>query len=86
MPDPEHLTLTPAARQAATEVGAGAPEPAQCLVGGLLRGCNGGWCLVRPTPQCQFGFRFGSGYFCRHPEIQQIIARTLAKKSFHPRL
>ena len=63
---------------AATKVGAGAPEPDKCAVGGLLRGCNGGWCLVRPIPHCRFGFVYGLGYFCRHPEIQRIIARTQA--------
>jgi hypothetical protein len=64
-----------------TEVGAGAPEPAKCTVGGLLRGCNGGWCLVRPIPYCEFGFVYGLGYLCRHPEIQRIIARTQATNS-----
>jgi hypothetical protein len=73
----EILRQEPApAPSAATEIGAGAPEPAKCLVGGLLRGCNGGWCLVRPIPHCEFGFVYGFGYLCRHPEIQRIIART----------
>ena len=61
-------------------LGAGAPEPAKCSVGGMLRGCNGGWCLVRPIPGCQFGFVYGFGFLCRHPEIEHIIARTHARK------
>ena len=63
------------------EIGAGSPEPDMCEVRGMLRGCNGGWCLVRPIPLCQFGFRYGSGYLCRHPQIDRIIARTRAAHS-----
>lgn len=69
-----------------TEVGAGAPEPEKCAVGGLLLGCDGGWCLVRPVPYCQFGFAYGNGYFCRHPEIQRIIGRTEARNAALSRL
>jgi hypothetical protein len=79
------LRQRPAAPLATTEVGAGAPEPAKCSVGGLLGGCNGGWCLVRPVPYCHFGFVYGFGYLCRHPEIQRIIARTTAKSSSRSR-
>ena len=71
IPKPQPAPMSPT-----TEVGAGAPEPGKCTVGGLLRGCNGGWCLVRPIPYCQFGFIYGHGYLCRHPDIQDIIART----------
>ena len=77
MSDTAFLKRKPALSQVTTEVGAGAPEPDKCSVGGLLRGCHGGWCLVRPIPyDCKFGFIYGSGYLCRHPEIQRIIART----------
>ena len=79
MRDAEILRRKPNPTVATAEVGTGSPEPAQCSVGGLLRGCDGGWCLVRPIPHCQFGFVFGFGYLCRHPEIQRIIARTTAK-------
>ena len=80
--DADVLTREPARRLASiTEVGAGAPEPAKCSVGGLLDGCHGGWCLVRPIPYCDFGFVYGFGYLCRHPEIQRIIARTTAKST-----
>jgi hypothetical protein len=63
------------------EVGAGAPEPGKCAVGGLIKGCNFGWCLVRPIPYCQFGVPHGFGLLCRHPEIERIIARTQARRS-----
>ena len=66
-------------------VGAGGPESAKCSVGGMLCGCNGGWCLVRPLPACQFGFVYGFGFLCRHPEIEQIIARTQARKASRQR-
>ncbi len=63
------------------KVGAGAPEPTLCRVGALIRGFEAGWCLVRPIPYCQFGFTYGDGYLCRHPEIERIIARTQAQQS-----
>ena len=81
MTDTEFLKRKAAAPPATTEVGAGAPEPDKCLVGGMLSGCDGGWCLVRPIPYCQFGFAYGFGYLCRHPEIQRLIARTQARAS-----
>jgi hypothetical protein len=71
--------------QAGSEVGAGAPEPARCSVAGLIQGFDGGWCMVRPFPRCSFGFVYGFGYLCRHPGIQQIVARTQAVRSAHAR-
>ena len=68
------------APKAAPEVGGGAPAPALCAVGGLIRNVDGGWCLVRPIRHDRaFGFIHGVGYLCRHPEIGRIIARTRAK-------
>lgn len=77
------LHRKPPSPKAATEVGAGAPEPAMCQVGALVPGFQGGWCLVRPIPYCPLGFAYGDGYLCRHPEIERIIARTRAKNSSH---
>ena len=79
------LRPTPVPPPVIPEAGAGAPEPDKCAGGGLLRGCQGGWCLVRPVPDCQFGFVYGSGYLCRHPEIERIIGRTRAKNSTRTR-
>ena len=79
MTDSEFLEPTAAPAPATAEVGAGAPEPDKCLVGGMLSGCNGSWCLVRPIPYYQSGVVYGFGYLCRHPEIQRIIARTQAR-------
>jgi hypothetical protein len=76
MTDTEILERRAAPPPATTQVGARAPEPDKCSVGGMLSGCDGGWCLVRPMPLCSFGFVYGHGYLCRHPEIQRIIART----------
>jgi hypothetical protein len=81
MTDAEVLSRMSEPPLATSEVGAGAPEPAKCSVRGMLGGCNGGWCLVRPIPYCHFGFVYGFGYLCRHPEIQRIIARTTAKSN-----
>jgi hypothetical protein len=74
------LHINSASPKDARELGAGTPDTANCSVGGMLRGCNGGWCLVRPLPTCQFGFIYGFGFLCRHPEIGQIISRTQARK------
>jgi hypothetical protein len=80
MSDTELLQRKPSASTPATEVGAGAPNPALCEVGALVPGFKGGWCLVRPIPYCPLGFCYGDGYLCRHPEIERIIARTQARK------
>lgn len=60
----------------ARAVGAGAPDPAKCRAERNRYGPNLARCLVRPIPQCAFGFYFAGGYFCRHPEVDRIIART----------
>jgi hypothetical protein len=75
----ELLHCKPSMPKSTTEIGAGAPEPARCAVGGLIHGLNNGWCLVRPIPKCPHGFSYGDGYICRHPEIERIIARTEAQ-------
>ena len=62
-------------------VGAGAPDPDVCEVGGLVPGFDAGWCLVRPIPYCPHGFIYGDGFLCRHPEIRRIIERTQARKA-----
>jgi len=77
----ELLHPIPPMPKSTTEIGAGAPEPARCAVGGMIHGLNNGWCLVRPIPRCPHGFSYGDGYICRHPEIQRIIARTEAQVS-----
>lgn len=81
MSETELLRRRPSSPKPATEIGAGAPEPAQCQVGALVNGFQGGWCLVRPIPYCPLGFSYGDGYLCRHPEIERIIARTQARQT-----
>lgn len=36
-------------------------------------------CLVKFGAVCEHAMSFGHGYFCRHPERDQIIARTKAE-------
>jgi hypothetical protein len=79
------LTGPQALQAGSSEVGAGAPEPARCSVAAQIRGFDGGWCMVRPFPQCTFGFVYGFGYLCRHPGIERIIARTKAKRAARAR-
>lgn len=62
------------------EVGSGAPDPTKCQAGRNPHGLDMARCFVRPTPNCQFGLRFAGGYFCRHPEVERIIARTQAQQ------
>ncbi len=61
------------------EVGAGAPDPSKCRAVRRSHGLDLALCLVRPTPSCQFGLPFAGTYSCRHPEVERIIARTLAQ-------
>lgn len=87
MSNTELLNYRPSAPEADPEVGAGAPEPALCAVGGLIPNFDGGWCLVRPIRhECVFGFIHGAGYLCRHPEIGRIIARTQANRAGSQRI
>lgn len=58
------------------QVGAGAPEPLRCRVSKLIRGVDGGWCQVRPVPECPFGLIFGHGLICQHPHCDKIVERT----------
>ena len=58
------------------EVGAGAPEPLKCRVSEFLRGMDGGWCHVRPVPNCPFGLVYGHGLICQHPRCDLIVERT----------
>jgi hypothetical protein len=69
----------------ASEVGAGAPEPAKCKAGRALHGLDLPLCFVKPTPNCKFGVQFARTYFCRHPQVERIIARTRAQRSGNAR-
>ena len=66
---------------ATPEVGAGAPDPAKCQAGRTAHGLNLPLCFVRPIPDCRFMLRFAGNHFCRHPEVERIIARTRANSS-----
>jgi hypothetical protein len=33
-------------------------------------------CLVDLPTECKYALSFGYGYFCKHPERDQIVART----------
>jgi len=33
-------------------------------------------CLVHFPVECEYALSFGYGYFCKHPERDQIVART----------
>ena len=61
------------------EVGAGAPEPLKCRVNELLRGVRGGWCQVKPMPNCPFGLPFRQGLICQHPRCDLIVEQTRNK-------
>ena len=62
------------------EIGAGAPNPEKCQAGRKSHGLDLPLCFVKPTPRCRFGLPFAGAYFCRHPEVERIIARTRAQK------
>jgi len=34
-------------------------------------------CLVPPPQNCGHVFSYGHGYYCHHPQRQEIVARTL---------
>ena len=56
------------------------PDPAICRALRVLP--NLVECLVvKPRPHvCPHATPFGSGIFCKHPDREQIIARTIAEK------
>jgi hypothetical protein len=76
MPDCEPLNPKPMSPRDASEVGAGAPDPSKCQAGRAAHGVDLPLCFVKPFPDCQFGLRFAGNHFCRHPEVERIIART----------
>jgi len=79
MPTPDSANQQPDPPDAGAEVGRGAPDPAKCQAGRNPYGLDLARCFVKPAPNCQFGLRFAGGYFCRHPEVERIIARTQAQ-------
>lgn len=56
------------------------PDPAVCRAQRILPTLVE--CLVlRPRPHsCPYATIFGSGVFCRHPDCDAILARTVAEK------
>jgi hypothetical protein len=55
------------------------PDPEICRADPLeLEGFAG--CLVQHPWTCAHFVSFGGGHYCRHPERDQIIARTKARR------
>lgn len=80
MPERKPSDAKPVTPDVALEVGAGAPDPSKCQAGRRSHGFDFPLCFVKPIPDCQFGMRFAGAYFCRHPKVELIIARTRARK------
>ena len=78
MPNRGPSSQKPIPLGAASEIGAGAPDPARCQAGQAAHGLDLPLCFVRPIPDCRFVLCFAGNYFCRHPEVERIIARTRA--------
>ncbi len=38
------------------------------------------YCLMEDAYRCAYAVRFGSGFFCRHPNRVEITARTKANR------
>ncbi len=36
-------------------------------------------CLTNMAPSCQYAMLFGYGYFCRHPQLKEIIAQAQSR-------
>lgn len=79
MPGDKPSVPQPEPPDATREVGAGAPDPAKCRAGRRSHGIDLPLCFVKPIPNCPFGLGFAGNYFCRHPEVERIIARTRAQ-------
>jgi hypothetical protein len=62
------------------EVGAGAPNPAKCRAKTLLGTTKLTRCLTEFPGTCLFFSRWGYAWFCKHPQRERIITRTLAEQ------
>jgi hypothetical protein len=72
-------SLGSGAREPESEIGAGAPEPAQCRARFIHIEHRAAWCLCNEGPRCRFSLSFGASFLCEHPERERIIARTLGQ-------
>ncbi|MBI5686053.1 MAG: hypothetical protein HZC54_13355 [Verrucomicrobia bacterium] len=61
------------------------PDPDICRAKGRSCG-DAAWCLVAGPARCRYQVAFGVHRLCRHPQREQIVARTKQTKRPAPRL